>query len=266
MYTPGLEYAADFKVEHKANEPSLQKVADRKSTTFQRLELYRADQDKFPQEQFQTQWPGQARDSTSAAFTSYESKAKPTLSSRPRGTRKSKFCHIGIIAVIIIITITAASVAGSLAAKKHDSDLQKSTASTAATASNMTSSPIVVSGASSPTSSSTPGIPSSDCSKLNTTFNVLANSARAINANVHFDLKCGHDLKLPLVMAMRAFTFEECINACASQATNAQDASTGCVAAVYKPDSPLTCWLKSSGEKGSEIASIGVDAALIHQD
>ena len=68
-------------------------------------------------------------------------------------------------------------------------------------------------------------------------------------------------------MAMRAVTFEDCIDACASHATNAQDASTGCIAAVYKPDSgqPLTCWLKSTGERNAEIASIGVDAALVHQ-
>ena len=68
-------------------------------------------------------------------------------------------------------------------------------------------------------------------------------------------------------MAIRAFTFEDCIKACASQLTNAQDASTGCVAAVYKPNSgqPLTCWLKSTGDADGEIASIGVDAALVHQ-
>ena len=121
MYTPGLEYAADIKVEYKAYKPGLENIADRRSSNFRGLELYRRDQDKFPQEQFQTQWPGQV----SSSASTYESRAEPTLSSRPRGTRKSKFCLIGIIAAIVIVTIIAASVAGSLAARKHDSDLQR---------------------------------------------------------------------------------------------------------------------------------------------
>lgn len=66
-------------------------------------------------------------------------------------------------------------------------------------------------------------------------------------------------------MALRVFSFEDCISACASQATNVRDAATKCVAAVYKPNSgqPLTCWLKGKGDADAEIASIGVDAAIV---
>ena len=120
MDTPGLEYAADIKVEREASKPRSEDAAGRRSTNFQGLELYRHDQDKVLQEQFQAQWPKQA--SKSADFISHESKVKPTLSSR---TRKSKVRLIGIIAAIVIAIIIAASVAGSLAARKHDNDSDK---------------------------------------------------------------------------------------------------------------------------------------------
>ena len=107
--------------------------------------------------------------------------------------------------------------------------------------------------------------PSSDCFSLNPTFLVRKNPARAINADVRFDLKCGHDFRLPLVMGLRMFAFEDCIKACASHATNVQNTATACVAAVYKPDSgqPLTCWLKSTGDMDAEIEGDGVDSAFI---
>ena len=118
-----------------------------------------------------------------------------------------------------------------------------------------------------PAASSTLVEPSSDCSSLKSTYVVPQNPAQAINADVLFEVKCGADFKLPLVMGIRVFTFEDCIKACASHNTNTQDASTGCVAAVYKPDSgqPLTCWLKSIGNANAEVASVSVDAALINR-
>lgn len=143
----------------------------------------------------------------------------------------------------------------------------RTAAFTAVASPSNTSSPTVVSGATVSTPSSPVPKPSSDCSTLNTTFAVLANPARAVEADVKFDIKCGHDYKLPLVMAMHTINFEDCIKACASHATNTKDASTRCVVAVYKPDSgqPLTCWLKSTGDVDAEIASIGVDSAQIYQ-
>ena len=109
--------------------------------------------------------------------------------------------------------------------------------------------------------------PTSDCSSLKTnvgTYLVPANTAETITRNVQFNITCGSDYKLPLVLAMRTYRFEDCINACASHATNAQDPSTACVVAVYKPDSqqPLTCWLKSTGPEGP-IPNLGVDSARI---
>ena len=125
MNTPGLEYVAEVKVEHKAYEPSLENVVPRGSSNFQGLELDKRDQDKIPQEQSRTKWPGQARNCANAGSMSCASRAKSALSPRPRGTRKSKFCLIGAIAAILIVTIIAASVAGSLAARKNGSDSQK---------------------------------------------------------------------------------------------------------------------------------------------
>ena len=117
-----------------------------------------------------------------------------------------------------------------------------------------------------PTSSTALVSPASDCSSLrsNSAYLVAADDAASITRNVTFDIRCDRDFKLPLVMAIRAFSFEDCINACASHATNAQDAVTACVAAVYKPDSgqPLTCWLKSKGPANA-IQNNGVDSARI---
>ena len=125
MYTPGHECAAAVKVEYNAYKPGLENIAYRRSSNFQGLELDRRDQDKIPQEHFQTQWLGQARNSASAGCMSCKSRAKSALSSRPRGTRESKFCLIGTIAAIVIVIIIAASVAGSLVARKNHSDSQK---------------------------------------------------------------------------------------------------------------------------------------------
>ena len=117
-----------------------------------------------------------------------------------------------------------------------------------------------------PTSATAVVTPTSDCSSLrsNAAYLVAADDARSITRNVTFDIRCDKDFQLPLVMAIRAFRFEDCINACASHATNAQDAATACIAAVYKPDSgePLTCWLKSTGPADA-IQNIGVDSARI---
>jgi len=64
-------------------------------------------------------------------------------------------------------------------------------------------------------------------------------------------------------MAMRTFSLEDCISACASHATLTQD-TAACVAAVSKPDSgeSLTCWLKSTG-LGGGVSNAGVDSAKI---
>ena len=109
--------------------------------------------------------------------------------------------------------------------------------------------------ASLPTSSATLNTPTSDCFLLHTktTYLVSANAAQSITRDVKFHIKYNSDFKLPHVLAMRTYRIEDCINAWASHAMNAQDALTACVAAVYKPDSgqPLTCWLKSTGPEGA---------------
>ncbi|KAI4226342.1 MAG: hypothetical protein L6R36_003238 [Xanthoria steineri] len=113
--------------------------------------------------------------------------------------------------------------------------------------------------------------PKSSCPALPKNHTVAANPASAINASTDFTLRCGHDYKLPLIMGIRTYTFENCIDACASQRTNVYangaDASLACTAMAYKPDSGqmLTCWLKSDlGNTGTgEIESQGVDGAVV---
>lgn len=75
-------------------------------------------------------------------------------------------------------------------------------------------------------------------------------------------------------MAFRAYTFEDCITACASQSTNLNTGVTGaeigCGAVAYKPDSGshLTCWLKAVPGTASdgEVESQGVDGAVVVQN
>lgn len=133
---------------------------------------------------------------------------------------------------------------------------------------NPTASPTTASSSNSTAAISNPPLasPASDCSSLSLKTNgtyVVKNNALEITQSVAFNIKCGSDWKLPLVMAMRTFSFEDCISACASHATLAQN-TAACVAAVYKPDSgeSLTCWLKSTGSGGG-VSNAGVDSAKI---
>lgn len=72
-------------------------------------------------------------------------------------------------------------------------------------------------------------------------------------------------------MGIRTYTFENCMNACASQRTNvyvnSADVLSACTAVAYKPESgqTLTCWLKTDqGNTGAgETESQGVDGAVV---
>ena len=72
-------------------------------------------------------------------------------------------------------------------------------------------------------------------------------------------------------MGIRTYTFEGCMNACASQRTNvyvnSADVLSACTAVAYKPESgqTLTCWLKTGqGNTGTgEIERQGVDGAVV---
>lgn len=65
------------------------------------------------------------------------------------------------------------------------------------------------------------------------------------------------------MMAMRTYSFEDCISACASHATLSHD-TAAYVAAAYKPDSGenLTCWMKLTCSGGG-VLNAGVDSAKI---
>ena len=117
-----------------------------------------------------------------------------------------------------------------------------------------------------PTGSSAFITPTSDCRSLssNPNYLVFQNNATSITRDVSFNIQCDSDYKWPLVLAMRVYRFEDCIQACAVHATNSPDSYTACVVAVYKPDSgqSLTCWLKSRGPQ-AVMVNVGVDSARI---
>ena len=127
MYTPGLEPSIEPKSYHRAYNPDEEKIPYRKLSYIQGLELFKTEQPKIPQAQVHTQWPGPrsiSPDSTRSS-ASHVTAQKRKHVSRLRYTRMAKFWLIGIISAVIILTIVAAAVAGSLAAKKKGSDSNK---------------------------------------------------------------------------------------------------------------------------------------------
>ncbi|KAL8958007.1 MAG: hypothetical protein Q9183_005921 [Haloplaca sp. 2 TL-2023] len=182
------------------------------------------------------------------------------------GLRKSRFWLLVAVTSITIAAIIAASVAGTLISRQNRApdDAGKNESATvvesSSTNTSLTPSPL-------PTTSSTLIIPTSNCSRLNSsaTYILSANPASSLLRDVKFKIQCNKDSYLPVVMAFRAYKFEDCMQACATQATNSQNKDTACVSAVYKPDSKqsITCWLKSRGTDTFTGDAPGVDTAKI---
>ncbi|KAL8866782.1 MAG: hypothetical protein Q9174_006087 [Haloplaca sp. 1 TL-2023] len=188
------------------------------------------------------------------------------------GLRKSRFWLLVALTCITIAAIIAASVAGTLISRRNrapDDAGNNESASFVESSSTDTSS---TSSATSPlpTTSSTLIIPTSDCSRLNSsaTYVLPANPDSSLPRDVQFKVKCNSDSNLPLIMALRAYKFEDCMQACATHATNSKDMKTACVTAVYKPNSgqSITCWLMSNGTNTATGDAPGVDTARILGD
>ncbi|KAL8927536.1 MAG: hypothetical protein Q9208_002341 [Pyrenodesmia sp. 3 TL-2023] len=274
MYSPDLEYIPDPNVRYEPYHPDLERVADRKQSYIPGLEFYRNSQHKFLRVSTQPRWPSPRPSGASPSPPSLSSTKKLPQLPPANGSRILKTWIIVILTAILVATVVAAGVVIAIIVKKQDANkIQTNPHNEAASSSSNTYSlpkPTTTPSPAKPLSfSSTTPLPTSNCPSLNSIYTVPSNTAQAINADVSFRIDCGRDLKLPLVMGIRVFRFEDCIRACASHATNALDGNAGCVAVVYKPNSgqPLTCWLKGKGGAVEDAVeeSEGVDAAILRQ-
>lgn len=256
MHISELESGRDAYVDRKAHNPGLE-LGGRRSYA-QGLEVYRNPNGKYPEVQGHP--VSRYIHTKPISLTPGSAKKLPDLPPTVR-SRVSKTWIIAILSIFLVATIIAASVAVAVVVKKDSND-DNNAANHNPISANATTS---TSSANPPTFTSKSPIPLSDCSSLNSTYTIRTNTAQAINADVNFAINCGQDEKLPLVMGIRMYSFEDCMSACASQATNAQDISVACIAAVYKPNSgqPLTCWLKSKGDENAGVQGGGVDTALV---
>ncbi|KAL9603438.1 MAG: hypothetical protein Q9219_001125 [cf. Caloplaca sp. 3 TL-2023] len=265
MFVSELETVPSRNVGYRTNNYGSEQATDRKPSHVSGLEFDGQDWKKLPQVHNQPRQPGPPPLSVISKPISSNLTEKSLPSPPSRKFRDSKSWIIVILVGLLIITIAIASAVAAITVKKHNANN-----SGHSTSSNNSTSPAITPTSAAvepPTCTAAASIPLSDCPSLNGTRAVRTNIAQAINADVNFSIKCNHDLKLPLIMGVRVYSFEDCIRACASQRTNAQDAAIACVGAVFKPNSgqPLTCWLKSRGDEDAEIGNAGVDAALVAQ-
>ncbi|KAL8670738.1 MAG: hypothetical protein Q9168_004745 [Polycauliona sp. 1 TL-2023] len=251
---------ADYPLSQKqAYSPYQEKIVDEKSIAGG-LELDRGTITPF--KHTHRQQAGLLSPSDEASYTSETLTARDSTPQLPpsRRSRSPRFWLIAGLGVFAITTTIVAIVMGVLFAKNRCSESQRD--------------PISQSAPPSSSASSIVQTPKSSCSTLPTVHEVPANPASAINASTTFNLRCGHDYKLPLIMGIRTYTFENCIDACASQRTNVYasvaEGLLRCTAVAYKPDSgqTLTCWLKT--DQGGNIAegeyeAEGVDGAVVTQ-
>ncbi|KAI4191042.1 MAG: hypothetical protein LQ348_003566 [Seirophora lacunosa] len=205
-----------------------------------------ADQNPSP-------WLDREPDLAAATVTSSEKPTSPLDFPPPHSARNPKAWLVATFATVAMVAIAAAIGVGVVLAKERNAG--KHDCITPVT--------------------STVNPPTSSCRTLPPIYSVPKYGGEAIPMPTNFSIRCGHNNLLPLVMAIRAYTFEDCIRACASQRTNVirngGDGNTGCEAANYKPATgrALTCWLKSrlngppnSGEEEKD----GIDGALVLQD
>ncbi|KAL8687446.1 MAG: hypothetical protein Q9218_006381 [Villophora microphyllina] len=259
--------------DHKASWTyGLERRTDLRETFTGGLEVAKNEQEKGPQVDVYTLPPLVPPKSVSARYIHHEleSPRQDAPASRTCGLRRSRFWFFAVLTALAVALIVAASVAGTLISQqKHASAHQEDNqAPLAASSTNTTSQTHTTpSTASLPTSSAAFINPTSDCSSLqqNATYILSANPASSLPRSVNFSIQCNSDYKLPLVMAMRTYRFEDCMQACATHATNSQDPATACTVAVYKPNSQqsITCWLKSQGDEDSPVHNVGVDSARI---
>ncbi|KAI4195977.1 MAG: hypothetical protein LQ350_006861 [Teloschistes chrysophthalmus] len=187
--------------------------------------------------------------------------------SRTCGLRRSRFWLFAVLTAFVVATIIAASVAGALISQKRHAAARQETPPLPAPATTSPSTNTTTL----PPPSSALLIPTSSCPTLhkNTTYILPASPSSSLPHATNFSIQCATDYKLPLIMAMRTYRFEDCLQACATHAANAGgagDGGGGCTVAVYKPDSgqSITCWLKGKGEEEGRVGGVvGVDSARI---
>lgn len=102
----------------KNDTPGLERCVDHEDDHTRGLEIVRLDQDEFPQTHTYPVAPTTSVSNTSARYTNKEDSGKRSVqSARICGMRRSAFWFSAILAVII--TIVAATLAGSLTAQKQ---------------------------------------------------------------------------------------------------------------------------------------------------
>ncbi|KAL8660568.1 MAG: hypothetical protein Q9202_006422 [Teloschistes flavicans] len=249
----------------------LERPADLRDDYTSSLEVVKTELEKGPQVNIYPVPPPIPPKTINPHYHHHElsSPKQPLPASRTTcGLQRSRLWLFAILTTFILASIVAASIAGVLISqKKHTASHQLSQPPAAAPATNNPTT--IPSTASLPAASAAALIiPTSDCPSLhpNTTYTLPANPASSLPRAVNFAIQCNSDYKLPLIMAMRTYRFEDCMQACATHAANAPDASSACVVAVYKPGSgqSITCWLKSQdGAEDAPIENLGVDSARI---